>query len=73
MPSITNEVNIITKTKTIRDKDGKASENEITIVRIQLMSDNTFREVKRITKVVPALQFLDILQLSMQYDHLITL
>lgn len=67
------EVNVIGKTKTVFDKTGKPDGNEVTIIRYRLHDDGKYEEVNRTVKVVPSLQFLDILQIQMQYDNLINI
>ena len=67
------EVNVISNTKTVFDKTGQVDGNEVTIIRYRLHDDGKYEEVIRAIKVVPSLQFLDILQIQMQYDNLINL
>ena len=67
------EVNVIGKTKTVFGKTGLPDGNEVTIIRYRLYDNGAYKEVGRTIKVVPSLQFLDILQIQMQYDNLINL
>lgn len=67
------EVNVISNTKTVFDKTGRADGNEVTIIRYRLYDNGKYKEVNRTVKVIPSLQFLDILQLHMQYDNLINI
>ena len=67
------EVNVISKTKTVFGKTGRADENEVTIIRYRLYDNGKYEEINRTVKIIPALQFLDILQIQMQYDNLINI
>lgn len=67
------EVNVISNTKTVFGKTGQVDGNEVTIIRYRLYDNGKYEEVTRTVKVVPSLQFLDIIQLQMQYDNLINI